>query len=129
MGIVLLPFLFLATRGAVLSGIAVYKAIKNKAITSKHCVIALVITLVIYTVLFASYFFSESAYAFSPYFLFPFFMVLVPYLISLWLSKDPKDIEVYKSFIISTLFSTFFLIVFYKYTLGIIQYLKLPIYH
>jgi hypothetical protein len=128
MGIVLLPFLFLAIRAAVLSGIAVYKAIRSKAITIKHNVLALTITLAIYAALFASYFFSDSAYAFSPYFLFPFFMVLVPYILSAGLRNNPDYTNTYKVLTLIVLFSTVLLGIFYKYTFGIIQYLKLPVY-
>jgi len=129
MDIVLLPILLFAIAITIRSGIAVYKAIKNKAITIKHCAIALIITLAIYAALFSSYYFSSSAYAFSPYFLFTFFMVLAPYLMSLWLRKDPEDAEIYKGFIVSVVFSAVFIVVFYRYTFGIIQYLRLPVYH
>ena len=129
MGLILLPFLFLAIRAAILSGTAVYKFIKNKAIAVKHYLFALIITLAIYTALFASYFFSDSAYAFSPYFLFPFFMVLMPYILSAGLRNNPDYTGIYKTLIVIVLFSTLFLIVFYKYTFGIVQYLELRVYH
>lgn len=105
----------------------IYKFEKNKEIETENYFFGVLITLIIYFSIYMSYKYSDSAIALGAYFVFPFYMILIPYTIanSIKKSNDIRRLKVKQCLLISVISSSIFIVIFYKYTFGIIEYLGL----
>jgi hypothetical protein len=127
MGIIIIPFLFITLIAFIVSIIFLYKPLVKKEIKSKNFLLGISITIVIYTLIFLNYKSSLSAYALGTFFMFPFFMILIPFILGMILKiiNQPITQILSNSLLISVIVSGVFMVVFNKYTFGIIEYLEL----
>ncbi|MFD2891375.1 hypothetical protein ACFS5J_05035 [Flavobacterium chuncheonense] len=127
MGIIIVPFLFITLIAFIVAIIFLYKPLVKKEIKPKNFLLGTSITIAIYAMIFLNYKSSENAYALGTFFMFPFFMILIPFVLGMILKiiNQPITQAISNSILISVIVSGVFMVVLYKYTFGIIEYLGL----
>ncbi len=131
MGIIILPFLLIAIIAFITSIIMIISSLTKKELILKDFYQGFLITVGIYLLIFIVYILSDEAYALGPVFIFPFFMILTPFFISLILRimNTQKTYRISYSLLISIIISGIFILIFNKFTFGIIEYLEIQQYH
>lgn len=131
MGIIILPFLLIAIIAFITSIIMIISSLTKKELILKDFYQGFLITVGSYLLIFVVYIFSDEAYALGPVFIFPFFMILTPFFISLILRimNTQKTYRISYSLLISIIISGIFILIFNKFTFGIIEYLEIQQYH
>jgi hypothetical protein len=127
MGIIILPFLVLAFLAFLKSISLIYKSAKVKDIEAENYFFGTLITLIIYFLIYLNYKSNDSAIALGAYFMFPFFMIITPYIIGMSLKNSNEVLKkkLMQILLISVISSSIFIVIFYKYTFGIIELLGL----
>ena len=93
----------------------------------KEVLLGLCLSSLIYCGLFIDYKTSDSAYALGTFFYFPFAMIYVPFLSAIVLRFcGAKFALLLRVLFWSVILSGIFIILFQKYTFGIIDYLAIP---
>ena len=125
MGIIILPFLFVALFLAAASVSKLITHFKNKNVGIKEILLGLTVSAVLFGLICLSYILEESAWALSPAFRVPIFMVFVPFLIHVFFenSKKPKGIQVSIILLISIVLTAIFGIVFNEILFGLVDFL------
>lgn len=125
MGIIILPFILIALIAFIISVVILFKSLLKKELNPKNFLIGTITSISIYFLIFMDYKTSESSYALGTYFMFPFFLILIPFTggIILKIINKPKTIEISNSLFTSVILSGLFMVLFSKYTFGIIEYL------
>lgn len=131
MGIIILPFLLIAIIVFITSIIMIISSLTKKELILKDFYQGFLITVGIYLLIFIVYRLSDEAYALGPVFIFPFFMILIPFFISLILRimNTKKTYRISYSLLFSIIISGIFILIFNKFTFGIIEYLEIQQYH
>ena len=131
MGIIILPFLLIALIAFITSIIMIISSLTKKELILKDFYQGFLITVGSYLLIFIVYILSDEAYALGPVFIFPFFMILTPFFISLILRimNTQKTYRISYSLLISIIISGIFILIFNKFTFGIIEYLEIQQYH
>lgn len=131
MGIIILPFLLIAIIAFITSIIMIISSLTKKELILKDFYQGFLITVGSYLLIFIVYILSDEAYALGPVFIFPFFMILTPFFISLILRimNTQKTYRISYSLLISIIISGIFILIFNKFTFGIIEYLEIQQYH
>ena len=95
MGLIILPFLFVALFLAAASISKLITHFKEKNVGIKEIVLGLLVSAVLFGLICLSYILEGSAWALSPAFRVPIFMVFIPFVIHVFLenSKKPKLIR------------------------------------
>ena len=95
MGLIILPFLFVALFLAAASISKLITHFKEKNVGIKGIVLGLLVSAVLFGLICLSYILEGSAWALSPAFRVPIFMVFIPFVIHVFLenSKKPKLIR------------------------------------
>jgi len=127
MGLVIIPFLFMAFIAFFFAFVMIIKSIVIKDISPKDCLFGIGVSMIIYSILFLDYYLSKSAYALGTYFMFPLFMILLPFTfgIATRYINQMKIRTLSKISLLSVIFSGVFILICNKYTFGIIDYLKI----
>jgi hypothetical protein len=131
MGIILVPYILIAIFVLIIALILAIKSFLKKELIFEDIFLGLITTLCIYTLIYINYKISEESYGLGTYFIFPFFMIFLPLITSftLKLSKKTKTNKISNILLVSVILSGIFIIVFEKYTFGLIEYLELTKYH
>jgi hypothetical protein len=131
MGIILFPYILIAIFVLIIALILAVKSFLKKELIFEDIFLGLITTLCIYILIYINYKISEEAYGLGTYFIFPFFMIFLPFITSfiLKLSKKTKTNKISNILLVSVILSGIFIIVFEKYTFGLIEYLELTKYH
>ena len=127
MGLIILPFLVIAFLAFLKSISIIYRLAKIKEIKKVNYFFGILLTLSLYFLIYLSYKSNDSAYALGAYFMFPFFMIIIPYIIgaSYKNSIENKKKKMMQILLISVISSSLFIVIFNKYTFGIIELLGL----
>ena len=127
MGIILL-FAFIIS---VISTVKIVKLILKKSIDLTYCLYGLLLSSVIFGIISLSYLIEGKAYAFSPMFRTVLFMIIVPYGVYSLLNgfSNDKVILFSKVVLLSILFSTISLVVFYGLGFDLFDILEVEKYH
>ncbi len=109
----------------------IISSLTKKELILKDFYQGFLITVGSYLLIFIVYILSDEAYALGPVFIFPFFMILTPFFISLILRimNTQKTYRISYSLLISIIISGIFILIFNKFTFGIIEYLEIQQYH
>ncbi len=96
MGIIILPFIFVALFLAAASISKLITHFKNKNVGIKEILLGLLVSAVLFGLICLSYILEGSAWALSPAFRVPIFMVFVPFLMHIFLENfsNPKLTQV-----------------------------------
>lgn len=128
MGMILLPFLLMALGAFITSVVFEIHAITKGTLTLYPILFGIIISMCIYALLFRNYKASQSAYALGVYFMFPIYMVILPFVLGMLLKFFPYPFTFFVSngLFVSVILSGLFMVLFSKYTFGIIDLLGLP---
>ena len=125
MGIIILPFLFVALFLAAASLSKLITHFKNKNVGIKEILLGLLVSAVLFGLICLSYILEGSAWALSPAFRIPIFMFFVPFLIHVFFenSKKPKGIRVSIILLISIVLTTILGVVFNDVLFNLVDFL------
>lgn len=125
MGIIILPFLFVALFLAAASASKLITHFKKKNVGIKEILLGLTVSAVLFGLICLSYILEGSAWALSPAFRIPIFMVFVPFLMHIVLenSKKPKLIRVSIILLISIVLTTILGVVFNDVMFDLVDFL------
>jgi len=131
MGIIILPIYIGALIIYFFCGKQIMKWHANEALSISTILFGLLISLIILVGVGLSYYFKERVYAFSPVFRFPFVLFYIPGILALILLKSQNlQIEnIAKSIVVSIIFSGVLMLIFHKYTFGILEFLEIEKYY
>lgn len=125
MGIIILPFLFVALFLAAASVSKLITHFKNKNVGIKEIVLGLLVSAVLFGLICLSYILEGSAWALSPAFRVPIFMVFVPFLMYIVLENfsNPKLTQVSIILLVSIVLTTILGVVFNDVLFNLFDYL------
>lgn len=127
MGIIIFPWLLGAIIICIIALIAMINALIKKEAGAKAVLLGLLLSILIYAGIFIDYKTSESAYGLGTAFYFPFAMIYAPFFIAVVLTVGgPKTALARKVLYCSIIISGLLITIFYKYTLGLVDYLEIP---
>ena len=125
MGIIILPFLFVALFLAAASASKLITHFKKKNVGIKEIVLGLLVSAVLFGLICLSYILEGSAWALSPAFRVPIFMVFVPFLMHIVLENfsNPKLTQVSIILLVSIVLTTILGVVFNDVLFNLFDYL------
>lgn len=131
MGIIILPFLFVAFCISVYALIKTILLLNSKRITLKEIGRGLILSLILLLLISLSYIIEGRAWVLSPSFRLPIFIVFVPFIIylSTVFSENNKIKYVSNIVLISLCWTGILGVIFNDFFLGLVNHLNIEVYH
>src|SRR5690606_10057517 len=125
MGIIILPFLFIALILGIISIVKTIKQLRKKQVGPKEVVLGLLTSSAIFGLICLSYIIEGKAWGLSPAFRIPVYMVFIPFFVQLFTEKSKNSNWAYISKIIltSVAITTILGIIFNDLLFNLIDYL------